>query len=132
LPAAGWPGASGAGDTQAPLAKLRYQLRKIDDAPDTILVHGEVVAIIQEQQRWAKGYFAEHGAPAKTPKYLFLATKMNRNGDRPYTDRTLRSLLTEPPARLDVRDNTGARVDFNRTHRFRHTVATNLLNTGVA
>ena len=56
---------------------------------------------------------------------------MNRNGDRPYTDHTLRSLLTELAARLDVRDSTGALVDFNRTHRFRHTVATNLLNTGV-
>jgi len=30
-----------------------------------------------------------------------------------------------------VRDNAGAVVDFNRTHRFRHTVATNLLNAGV-
>jgi hypothetical protein len=30
-----------------------------------------------------------------------------------------------------VRDSTGALVDFNRTHRFRHTVATNLLNAGV-
>ena len=29
------------------------------------------------------------------------------------------------------RDSTGALVDFNRTHRFRHTVATGLLNSGV-
>ena len=56
---------------------------------------------------------------------------MNRNGDRPYSDNVLRSLLTELAARLDVRDSTGALVDFHRTHRFRHTVATNLLNTGV-
>ncbi len=56
---------------------------------------------------------------------------MNRNGDRPYSDRTLRQLLTELAAKLDVRDSTGALVDFNRTHRFRHTVATGLLNAGV-
>ncbi|MGH3265351.1 MAG: tyrosine-type recombinase/integrase, partial [Trebonia sp.] len=31
----------------------------------------------------------------------------------------------------DVRDSTGTLVDFNRTHRFRHTVATCLLNGGV-
>jgi hypothetical protein len=31
-----------------------------------------------------------------------------------------------------VRDSTGALVDFNRTHRFRHTVATNLLVRRVA
>jgi integrase len=118
-------------DAQAPVAKLRYQQTKIDGAPNTILVHAEVVAIIREQQEWANRYFAEHGAPGRTPKYLFLATQMNRNGDRPYTDRTLRGLLTELAGRLDVRDSTGAVVDFNRTHRFRHTVATNLLNAGV-
>jgi integrase len=119
------------GHAQAPVAKLRYQQTKIDGAPDTIVVHAEVVAIIREQQQWAQRYFAEHGTPGATPKYLFLATKMNRNGDRPYTDRTLRGLLSELAARLDVRDSTGAVVDVNRTHRFRHTVATSLLNTGV-
>jgi integrase len=131
LPAAGPPDAAGDGDAQAPVAKLRYQQTKIDGAPDTILVHADVVAIIREQQQWAKRYFAEHGAPGRTPKYLFLATQMNRNGERPYTDRTLRGLLTELARRLDVRDSTGALVDFNRTHRFRHTVATSLLNSGV-
>lgn len=122
---------TGDGDAQAPVAKLRYQQTKIDGAPNTILVHAEVVAIIREQQQWADRYFAEHGAPGTTPKYLFLAAQMNRNGDRPYTDRTLRSLLTELAVRLDVRDSTGALVDFHRTHRFRHTVATSLLNAGV-
>ena len=91
----------------------------------------EVVAIIREQQQWAAGFFAEHGAPGKTPKYLFLAAQMNRNGDRPYSGNTLRNLLTGLAVRLDVRDSTGALVDFNRTHRFRHTVATSLLNSGV-
>jgi integrase len=129
--AAGQPDAANDGDAQAPVAKLRYQQTKIDGAPDTILVHADVVAIIREQQQWAKRYFAEHGAPGRTPKYLFLAMQMNRNGDRPYTDRTLRALLSELAGRLDVRDSTGAVVDFNRTHRFRHTVATSLLNTGV-
>ena len=119
------------GDDQALVAKLRYQQTKIDGAPDTILVHAEVVAIIREQQQWAQRFFAEHGAPGRTPKYLFLAAQMNRNGDRPYSGNTLRNLLTDLAVRLDVRDSTGALVDFNRTHRFRHTVATGLLNTGV-
>lgn len=122
---------AGQGDALAPVAKLRYQQTKIDGAPNTILVHAEVVAIIRAQQQWADRYFAEHGAPGRTPKYLFLATQMNRNGDRPYTDRTLRGLLTELAVKLNVRDGTGALVDFNRTHRFRHTVATDLLNAGV-
>lgn len=110
------------GDDQALVAKLRYQQTKIDGAPDTILVGAEVVAIIREQQQWAQRFFAEHGAPGKTPKYLFLAAQMNRNGDRPYSGNTLRNLLTDLAVRLDVRDSTGALVDFNRTHRFRHTV----------
>jgi len=38
-------------------------------------------------------------------KYLFLATKMNRNGDRPYTDRTLRQLLTELRKRMRAKFN---------------------------
>ena len=118
-------------DDQALVAKLRYQQTKIDGAPDTILVHAEVVAIIGEQQRWAQRFFAEHGTPGRTPKYLFLAAQMNRNGDRPYSGNTLRNLLTDLAVRLDVRDSTGALVDFNRTHRFGHTVATGLLNTGV-
>ncbi len=116
----------------APVARLRYQQTKIDGAPNTILVHTEVVAIIGEQQQWAERYFAEHGAPGKTAKYLFLATVLNRNGDRPYAGNTLRELLTKLAARLDVRDSTGTLIDFQRTHRFRHTVATNLLNAGVA
>jgi integrase len=117
--------------TQAPVAKLRYQQTKIDGAPNTILVHADVVAIIGEQQRWAAQYFAEHGAAGARPKYLFLAPVMNRNGSRPYSHNTLRQTLTKLAARLDVRDGTGTLVDFNRTHRFRHTVATSLLNSGV-
>lgn len=33
--------------------------------------------------------------------------------------------------RLDIRDPAGRLVDFNRTHRFRHTRATSLINAGV-
>jgi integrase len=116
---------------QAPVAKLRYQQTKIDGAPNTILVHAEVVAIIREQQQWAARYFAEHGTPGARPKYLFLAPVMNRNGDRPYASTSLRQLLSKLACRLEVRDNTGTLIDFNRTHRFRHTVATSLLNSGV-
>ena len=57
---------------------------KIDDAPGTIPADAGTVAIIGELQAWAKTWFAEHDALGKTPKYLFLAEKMNRNGDLPY------------------------------------------------
>jgi hypothetical protein len=131
LPLPGEPRQDRGDDGQAPVAKLRYQQTKIDGAPDTVLVHCEVVAIIAEQQQWAAAHAAARCAPGCRPKYLFLAAMMNRNGDRPYSDRTLRGLLTRLAARLGVRDEAGALIDFNRTHRFRHTAATSLLNAGV-
>jgi integrase len=131
LPLPGEPRQGQGDDGQAPVAKLRYQQTKIDGAPDTVLVHDEVVAIIAEQQQWSAAHAAARCAPGCRPKYLFLAAMMNRNGDRPYSDKTLRNLLTRLAARLGVRDDAGALIDFNRTHRFRHTAATSLLNAGV-
>ena len=84
-----------AADGQAPVARLRYQQTKIDGAPDTVLADAGVVAIIREQQEWADRFFAGRGAPGKTPKYLFLAGQMNRNGDRPYSGGTLHARLSE-------------------------------------
>ena len=44
---------------------------------------------------------------------------------------TLHRELTELARRLGIRDSACAVVDFQRTHRFRHTRATSLLNAGV-
>jgi integrase len=123
--------AASARDSAGFTARLRYQQTKIEGAPDTILVDEEIVAIIRAQQQWADRFLAASQAPAATPKYLFLAARNNRNGDRPYSPGRLRTLLARLAARLDVRDSTGAVVDFQRTHRFRHTKATSLLNAGV-
>jgi integrase len=112
------------------VARLRYQQTKIHGAPDTILVDQETVAIIRAQQQWADSVRASRG-PVTAPKYLFLAARNNRNGDRPYSSGRLRQLLTELARRLDIRDSAGSFVDFQRTHRFRHTKATSLLNAGV-
>ncbi|OHV52829.1 MULTISPECIES: tyrosine-type recombinase/integrase [unclassified Frankia] len=112
-------------------ARLRYQQTKIDGAPDTVLVDREIVTIIRAQQEWASGWIARHGAPGATPRYLFLGEKMNRHGNRPYVSSTLHRMLTEMARRLDIRDDVGRLVDFQRTHRFRHTKATSLLNAGV-
>ena len=119
-----------ASDTDGLVARLHYQQTKIHGAPDTILVDQETVEIIRAQQQWADDTLA--GAePITAPKYLFLAVRKNRNGDRPYSSGRLRQLLTELAHRLDVRDSAGTFVDFQRTHRFRHTKATSLLNAGV-
>lgn len=113
------------------VAKLRYQQTKIADGPDTILVDQEIVAIIRAQQKWAHRFLADRGSPGQRAKYLFLAARMNRNGDRPYSMTQLHGVLRELARRLDIRDSAGRLVDFQRTHRFRHTKATTLLNAGV-
>jgi integrase len=129
LPLATRPAA--AQEPGAMIARLRYQQTKIDGAPDTILVDAEIVAIIRAQQEWAAAWLREHAAPGARPRYLFLGLLFNRNADRPYVSATLHRVLTELARRLDIRDSAGRLVDFRRTHRFRHTKATSLLNAGV-
>jgi integrase len=124
------PAASGR-DSAGFTARLRYQQTKIEGAPDTILVDEEIVAIIRAQQQWADRFLSASQSPVTSPKYLFLAARNNRHGDRPYSAGRLRDLLAQLARRLDVRDAAGAVVDFHRTHRFRHTKATSLLNAGV-
>ena len=68
---------------------------------------------------------------AADPPYLFLAWQANTAGARHYRANTLNGLLTQLAAALQVTDATGALVDFQRTHRMRHTKATDLLNAGV-
>src|SRR5450756_2647059 len=124
-------------DTPAPekpdgfVAKLHYQQTKIVEGPDTIPVDQEIVAIVRAQQEWSDRFLAGRAAPGRQGKYLFLAARKNRNGDRPYGMTQLHTTLSELVGRLDVRDSTGRLVDFQRTHRFRHTKATSLLNAGV-
>ncbi len=118
--------------SRAPLtARLRYQQTKIDGAPDTIPVDAEITAIIRAQQEWAAAWLDAHAAPGTRPRYLFLGLLFNRNADRPYVSATLHKTRTEMALRLGIRDSAGRMVDFQRTHRFRHTRATSLLNAGL-
>ena len=119
-------------DPDAFVARLRYRQSKIAGAPDTILVEREVVNIVNEQQRW----LAEHLAAANpisppAARYLFVAWQSNRNGTQPYSAHTLRERLLGLANELAIRDSHGRLVDFQRTHRMRHTRATELLNGGV-
>jgi integrase len=121
---------SGNAEPDGFVARLRYQQTKISGAPDTIPVDAEIVAIIKAQQAWADRVLAERCRDGSA-KYLFLAARMNGNGDRPYSPARLHDVLSQLVRRLDIRDGTGRLVDFQRTHRFRHTRATSLLNAGV-
>ena len=119
-------------DPEAFVARLRYRQSKISGAPDTILVEREVVNIICEQQRWLRDHLAAvNSASPLEPRYLFVAWQSNRLGTQPYSANTLRGLLLKLARELQIRDQHGRLVDFQRTHRMRHTKATELLNGGV-
>ena len=119
-------------DPEAFVARLRYRQTKIGGAPDTILVEREVVNIVTEQQRWLQEHLAAmNPASPPEPRYLFVAWQSNRKGTQPYSAHTLRDRLHGLATELQIRDQHGRLVDFQRTHRMRHTRATELLNGGV-
>lgn len=114
------------------VARFRYRQIKVRGAPDTILVEHEVVNVITEQQAWLLDHLARTGAQlSPSPRYLFAAWQSNRLGTKPYSRSTLRNLLEALVGQLQIRDSQGRLVDFQRTHRMRHTKVTELLAQGV-
>lgn len=123
-------GARGGGE-EGFVAKLRYQQTKIADGPDTILIDADTVAVIRAQQEWADREMAARGLAGVVPRYLFIAKNMNRDGHRPYPGTTLHTRLRKFVELADLRDGQGRRLHISRTHNFRHTRATGLINAGV-
>ncbi|TMR40533.1 tyrosine-type recombinase/integrase [Actinomadura geliboluensis] len=115
------------------VARMSFQETKIEhNDPATIPVDQEVVDIIRAQQRWVREFLADQGAPnGHQPPYLFVQTRQNRLGRLPYPAATFHSRLRELTERLAITDSTGRPVKISKTHKFRHTRATNLLNAGV-
>ncbi|MGW1982102.1 tyrosine-type recombinase/integrase [Streptomyces collinus] len=115
------------------VARLAYQQTKITGgAPPTIPVDQECVDIIRLQQKWARQFVAAQGVPEGTdPRYLFLQTKNNRLGKRPYASATFHSRLGALTEKLAITDSVGRPVRISKTHTFRHTRATDLINAGV-
>lgn len=118
-------------DPNGHVARLRYQQTKIVTDENTILVDQEVVDLIHEQQAHARHFMDEHGKAGMDPKYLFLGRNSNRNGDRHYPQSLVHVRLSEFSKTIDLRDEQGHQVQVSKTHTFRHTRATNLLNAGV-
>ncbi len=113
------------------VARLRYQQTKVYTANPSILADAEVVALVKAQQAWCITYLRSVGNSEPTPKYLFVKTHVNRLGSHPYSAATLHARLGVLTNRLDIRDANGRPVEISKTHTFRHTKATNLLNAGV-
>ena len=115
------------------VARLRFQQTKIEGAPNTIFVDGEVVAIIRNQQQWVHDHVRtlqrDPGAPP--PGYLFLAATRNHHGRHSYPKTTLTHRLHQLGELADIRDSQGRRPPLSHVHRFRHTRATSLINAGV-
>lgn len=118
------------------VARLRYQQTKIAGAPNTIPVEQAVVNVIREQQQWVRDQVVPHlsrdddGLPVE-PKYLFVAPQRNQRGLKPFHPASLGQRLAKLARILQITDSQGRPVDFQRTHRMRHTKATQLLNAGV-
>lgn len=114
------------------VARMRYQQTKIDSAqPNSIPVDSELVTIIKAQQEVARSFMASMNSPGIEPRYLFLRTKDNRNGTHPYPLATMHLHLRQLTKKLAITDSVGHPVAISKTHRFRHTHATNLINAGV-
>src|SRR5699024_701908 len=119
-------------DASGLVARMRYQQTKLQNAPsNTIPVDAEVVAIIHAQQARAREHMTQMGWTDRQPRYLFLRQRQNRNGTHPYSPATLHAILARLTTLLGITDSHGHLVTISKTHRFRHTAATNLLNAGV-
>jgi integrase len=118
-------------DPDGHVARLRYQQTKIITDDSTILIDQETLDLVREQQEYAQSFMAGQNRSGVDPKYLFLAERNNRNGDRPYPQVTARPRLAAFAAAIDLRDDQGHLIKISKTHTFRHTKATSLLNAGV-
>ncbi|MGW6505890.1 tyrosine-type recombinase/integrase [Nonomuraea angiospora] len=115
------------------VARLAYQQTKIETSqPATIPVDAEIVAIIRAQQEVARQMLSEQkNGDGVLPRYLFLRSRGNRLGRYPYPAETYQARLRDLTQRLNVTDSMGRPVHISKTHRFRHTRATDLINAGV-
>ena len=115
------------------VAKLRFQQTKIDDAPNTIFVDSEVVAIVRAQKRWVHDHVRAllRDPHAPPPRYLFVAISRNNLGRHSYPKTTVTRRLKQLGELADIRDSQGCRPPLSNVHRFRHTRATSLINAGV-
>ncbi|HET6864937.1 MAG TPA: tyrosine-type recombinase/integrase [Solirubrobacteraceae bacterium] len=133
LPIAGIPADEQDRSPDAIVARLRFQQTKIEGAPNTIFVDGEVVAIVRAQQQWVHDHVRAllRDPAARPPRYLFLAITRNNQGRHSYPKTTVTRRLQQLGELADIRDSQGRRPPLSHVHRFRHTRATSLINAGV-
>ncbi len=121
------PSAEGEG---AFVARLRYAQTKIENAPDTIPIEADVAGIVREQQEWLARREAQLANGSRS-RWLFVRPQQNRLGLAPYAYSTLIGRVRRLAIAIQLNDSEGKPVAMTRTHQFRHTKATSLLNAGV-
>lgn len=114
-------------DTDAFVAKLRYQQTKVDGVLPTILVEQAVVNVIREQQQWLH----DRDPVLAKSKYLFVGVRQHHQGALPRSYNTYGLILRRLDEIHGLTDSAGHPLKFSQTHRLRHTRATELLNDGV-
>ncbi len=102
---------------------LSYLDHKGDDE-DLVPIGAEVADQIRAQQTRAREQFPD------TP-WLLPAQRANRDGQKHLGDSEIRRRLRAWVIECDIREQSGRQIGF-KPHRFRHTVATELLNGGVS
>lgn len=125
---AGSPGPGPAGEDDF-VARYRYQQTKVRRAPNTILVGRDVVNVIQEQQTWTRDRLGLAEGEAD-PRYLFPALSSNHKGIHARSASCYTNVLGELSELVQLKDQHGRIIQFSKSHRLRHTKATNLLNLG--
>lgn len=113
-------------DSTAFVARLRYQQTKVDGIDPTILVEQEVVHLVRTQQQWVRDRF-----PGAEPPYLFPALRFNHRGTEPRPRTSMYDALRRLDKAVELTDQGGQPLKFAKTHRLRHTRATELLAGGV-
>jgi integrase len=102
---------------------LMYLDHKGDDE-DLVPISTEIADEIRAQQRRARERYP-------TTEWLLPAERANRDGHKYLCDSEIRRRLARWVLECDIREQSGSPIEF-KPHRFRHTIATELINRGMS
>jgi integrase len=102
---------------------LRYLDHKGDDE-DLVPIATEIAEEIRAQQQRVRERFES------TP-WLLPAQRANHDGQKHLCDTEIRRRLGRWVLECDIREQSGSPIEF-KPHRFRHTIATELINRGMS